>query len=45
VKIIITTRAEKPEINYGITSGANEYLTKPFQGDELLNMVAKYLEA
>lgn len=42
--IFLTARSEKSEINNGITSGANEYLTKPFLGNELLNIVAKYLE-
>ena len=42
--IFLTARAEKSEVKNGITSGADNYLTKPFRGDELVDMVAKYLE-
>ena len=33
--ILLTTRAEKKDISEGLTSGANDYLTKPFDLSEL----------
>ncbi|MDP4285668.1 MAG: response regulator [Bacteroidota bacterium] len=42
--IFLTAKAEESEIMNGIKYGANDYLPKPFRGDELLSMVAKYLK-
>lgn len=42
--VILTARAEKSDIIEGLNHGANEYLTKPFEGDELLRVVAKCLK-
>ncbi|UEG48860.1 response regulator [Ferruginibacter lapsinanis] len=41
--IFLTARFEKTEINDGLLLGADEYITKPYMGDELLRVVAKYL--
>jgi CheY-like chemotaxis protein len=41
--IFLTAQSQKSEINNGHTIWADEYLTKPYMGDELLRVVAKYL--
>lgn len=42
--IFMTSRAERYEINSGFEEGANEYLTKPFDGADLLRVVEKCLD-
>lgn len=41
--IFLTLRSEKPEISNVTVFASNESLTKPYLGDELLRVVAKYL--
>jgi len=41
--VLVSARAEKSDIIEGFDHGANEYLTKPFEGDELLRVVGKYM--
>ena len=41
--VLVSARAEKSDIIEGFDHGANEYLTKPFEGDELLSVVGKYM--
>lgn len=41
--VLVTARAEKSDICDGIRMGANEYLTKPFDGEDLLHIAAKYI--
>jgi CRP/FNR family cyclic AMP-dependent transcriptional regulator len=43
--IFLTAYSEKSEINNGLTLGADAYVTKPYMGDELLKVIAKYLGA
>jgi CRP/FNR family transcriptional regulator, cyclic AMP receptor protein len=43
--IFLTALSEKSQINNGLSLGANEYVTKPYMGEELLKVVAKYLGA
>lgn len=42
--IILTVMSESEGIPESIESGANEYLTKPFNSNDLLNVVNKYLK-
>lgn len=41
--IMITTESEKDHINKAISAGADNYLIKPFNNDELLKKVLKSL--
>jgi CheY-like chemotaxis protein len=41
--IFLTARAEKVEIINGITLGADEYITKPYDGEKLLQTVVTQL--
>jgi len=41
--IFLTARVEKSEMINEIIVGFDEYITKPYQGDELLRIVSKYL--
>jgi len=41
--LFFTASAEKSEIQKGLEAGANGYITKPFDGDEFLEMMGKYL--
>lgn len=41
--IFLTARAEKLEIINGITLGADEYITKPYDGEKLLKTVISHL--
>jgi DNA-binding response OmpR family regulator len=42
--IMLTARAQKADIALGEETGADEYVTKPFVMDELVNMIRKYLK-
>jgi DNA-binding response OmpR family regulator len=42
--IMLTARAQKADITLGEETGADEYVTKPFVMDELVNMIRKYLK-
>lgn len=42
--IIITTEGSKRDKEKGLSLGANEYLVKPFNPDELQRLVKKYLK-
>lgn len=42
--ILITAPGENPDKNNGTTDGASEYLDKPFEGEELLRVVARVLQ-
>ena len=41
--IFLTALAEKEEIRYGINLGADDYITKPFEEEELLKIIQKRL--
>ena len=41
--LFFTASAEKSEIKKGLESGANDYIVKPFDADDLLKLVEKYL--
>ncbi len=41
--IMLTARAQKADIELGEETGANEYVTKPFDMDMLIALVKKYL--
>jgi len=43
--ILITSRGEPQNIEKGFESGCNDYLTKPIQSHELIQMVNQYLAA
>lgn len=42
--IIVSAKAEEEDIQRGFELGANEYLTKPINPDELLKVINKHLE-
>ena len=42
--IMLTARSQKADIELGEETGANEYITKPFEMDMLVALVKKYLE-
>lgn len=41
--IMLTARTEKPEIVKGLTIGADDYISKPFDGDELIARIEAVL--
>jgi CheY-like chemotaxis protein len=41
--IMVTTRGEPHNVQRGYASGCNEYLTKPFDGVELMEKLESYL--
>jgi CheY-like chemotaxis protein len=41
--ILITSRGEPQNIEKGFESGCNDYMTKPIQSQELIQMVNQYL--
>ena len=43
--ILVTSRGEPTNVEIGFASGCNDYLTKPINGRELLEMVNAYLAA
>ena len=42
--LMITARSQEEDKLIGEETGANEYITKPFDLDEVLQIVQKYLE-
>jgi diguanylate cyclase len=42
--ILLTARADRADVRQGMNLGADDYLTKPFQRDELLSAVRSRLE-
>ncbi|MBZ5523657.1 MAG: response regulator [Acidobacteriia bacterium] len=42
--ILVTSRGEHTNVEMGFASGCNDYLTKPINGHELLEMVNAYLD-
>jgi DNA-binding response OmpR family regulator len=42
--IILSSRAREDDVLEGFESGANDYITKPFRGNELLARVRRYLD-
>lgn len=42
--LMITARSQEEDKLIGEETGANEYITKPFDLDDVLNIVKKYLE-
>lgn len=42
--ILLTARADRHDVREGMNLGADDYLTKPFQRDELLQSIASRLE-
>jgi signal transduction histidine kinase len=42
--IFLTAKGERPDIHRGLRSGAEEYITKPYDSDELLGLVVKQLD-
>lgn len=41
--IFFTASAEKSEIKRGLDAGANDYIVKPFDTDNLIELVRKYI--
>ncbi|MBR1907973.1 response regulator [bacterium] len=41
--LMLTARSQESDKQIGEETGANEYITKPFEIDDVLNRVAKYL--
>ena len=41
--LMLTARSQESDKQIGEETGANEYITKPFEIDDVLNSVAKYL--
>jgi DNA-binding response OmpR family regulator len=41
--ILVTSRGERRNVEMGFASGCNDYLTKPIDGHELLEVVSAYL--
>ena len=41
--LMLTARSQEADKQIGEETGANEYITKPFEIDDVLNRVAKYL--
>jgi len=41
--IMLTARSQQTDIELGEESGADEYVTKPFDMEKLVNMIRKYL--
>jgi PAS domain S-box-containing protein len=42
--IFMTSRTERKDIRYGMNSGADDYITKPFSSEDILNAVNSRLE-
>jgi signal transduction histidine kinase len=42
--IFLTAKGERHDIHHGLTSGVEEYITKPYNSDELLALVVKQLD-
>jgi two-component system, OmpR family, alkaline phosphatase synthesis response regulator PhoP len=42
--IMLTARAQEKDIELGEETGADEYITKPFDMDKLLDLVKEYLK-
>ncbi len=42
--ILVTTRSEPHHVRQGFESGCTDYITKPFDGEELLAKVRSHLE-
>jgi CheY-like chemotaxis protein len=43
--ILVTSRGEPQNVEMGFESGCNDYLTKPIESQDLLQMVKGYLGA
>ena len=41
--IMLTARAQEKDIKVGEETGADEYITKPFEMDKLMSVITKYL--
>ena len=41
--IMLTARAQEKDIKVGEETGADEYITKPFEMDKLMSVIKKYL--
>jgi two-component system, chemotaxis family, chemotaxis protein CheY len=41
--VVISTEGSRKDIEKGLTLGANEYLVKPFQPEQLLEIVKRFL--
>lgn len=42
--VLISAKADKPDIRKGMVEGADDYLTKPFQADELIAVIQNQLQ-
>lgn len=42
--IFLTAKGERQDIHHGLRSGVEEYITKPYNSDELLSLIVKQLD-
>ena len=42
--IMVTARTQRTEVELGLKMGANDYVTKPFDADDLLSSIGRVLQ-